>query len=92
MRCIMAYFLDKPSDELPYINVPLHTIMKLTPVAYGQCSVFIHISNVYLVSGRELEKFGLEKMIHIPYFFEMPPLNSSHTIRSSERNKNTALE
>ena len=36
MRCIMAYFLDKPSNELPYINVPLHTIMKLTPVAYGQ--------------------------------------------------------
>jgi len=35
MRCIMAYFLDKTSEELPYIKVPLHTIMKLTPVAYG---------------------------------------------------------
>ena len=23
------------SDELPYLKVPLHTIMKLTPVAYG---------------------------------------------------------
>ena len=23
------------SDELPYIRVPLHTIIKLTPVAYG---------------------------------------------------------
>ena len=70
MRCIMAYFLDKPSDELPYINVPLHTIMKLTPVAYGQCSAFFQISNVYLVSGRELEMVGMEKMIHIPYFFD----------------------
>jgi len=38
MRCIMAYFLDKTSEELPYIKVPLHTIMKLTPVAYG-CKV-----------------------------------------------------
>ncbi len=25
-------------DELPYIKVPLHTIIKLTPVAYG-CKV-----------------------------------------------------
>ena len=23
------------SDELPYIRVPLHSVMKLTPVAYG---------------------------------------------------------
>lgn len=22
-------------EELPYLKVPLHTIMKLTPVAYG---------------------------------------------------------
>ena len=22
-------------DELPYIEVPLHTVIKLTPVAYG---------------------------------------------------------
>lgn len=26
------------SDELPYLQVPLHTIIKLTPVAYG-CKV-----------------------------------------------------
>lgn len=29
-------------DELPYLKVPLHTIIKLTPVAYG-CRVE-HIS------------------------------------------------
>ena len=34
----MAYFLDKPQHELPYIKVPLHTIVKLTPVAYGKYS------------------------------------------------------
>ena len=26
------------SDELPYLKVPLHTIIKLTPIAYG-CKV-----------------------------------------------------
>uniref|UniRef100_A0A8C4R2V4 6-phosphofructo-2-kinase domain-containing protein n=1 Tax=Eptatretus burgeri TaxID=7764 RepID=A0A8C4R2V4_EPTBU len=35
MRCLLAYLLDKPSDLLPYLKCPLHTVMKLTPVAYG---------------------------------------------------------
>jgi len=35
LRCLLAYFLDKSTDELPYIEVPLHNIIKLTPVAYG---------------------------------------------------------
>ncbi|NXS60395.1 F262 bisphosphatase, partial [Brachypteracias leptosomus] len=38
MRCLLAYFLDKSADELPYLRCPLHTILKLTPVAYG-CKV-----------------------------------------------------
>lgn len=29
---------DSFSEELPYIHVPLHTVIKLTPVAYG-CKV-----------------------------------------------------
>jgi len=35
LRCLLAYFLDKTADELPYVRVPLHTIIKLTPIAYG---------------------------------------------------------
>ncbi|XP_071497575.1 6-phosphofructo-2-kinase/fructose-2,6-bisphosphatase-like [Diadema antillarum] len=35
MRCLLAYFLDKNSEELPYLKCPLHTVIKLTPVAYG---------------------------------------------------------
>jgi len=34
-RCLLAYFLDKNSEELPYLEVPLHSLIKLTPVAYG---------------------------------------------------------
>ncbi|CAH1784417.1 unnamed protein product [Owenia fusiformis] len=34
-RCLLAYFLDKNADELPYLRVPLHTVVKLTPIAYG---------------------------------------------------------
>jgi len=38
LRCILAYFMEKPLSELPYIHVPLHTLIKITPVAYG-CEV-----------------------------------------------------
>lgn len=38
LRCLLAYFLDKSPEELPYLEVPLHTVISLTPVAYG-CKV-----------------------------------------------------
>ena len=35
MRCIVGYFMDLPKEEIPYIKVPLHTIVKLTPTAHS---------------------------------------------------------
>ncbi|CAN0067726.1 unnamed protein product, partial [Discosporangium mesarthrocarpum] len=37
LRCLYAYFLDLPSEEIPYLSIPLHTAIKLTPQAFG-CS------------------------------------------------------
>ncbi|MEE6481658.1 hypothetical protein FKM82_012929 [Ascaphus truei] len=48
MRCLLAYFLDKSADEMPYLKCPLHTVLKLTPVAYG-CrveSISLHVDAV----------------------------------------------
>ncbi|KAF4077879.1 hypothetical protein AMELA_G00192970 [Ameiurus melas] len=48
MRCLLAYFLDKSAVELPYLKCSLHTVLKLTPVAYG-CqveSVFLKVDAV----------------------------------------------
>ncbi|XP_007507818.1 6-phosphofructo-2-kinase/fructose-2,6-bisphosphatase 1 isoform X3 [Monodelphis domestica] len=48
MRCLLAYFLDKSAEELPYLKCPLHTVLKLTPVAYG-CkveSIYLNIEAV----------------------------------------------
>ncbi|XP_062318006.1 6-phosphofructo-2-kinase/fructose-2,6-bisphosphatase 4a isoform X2 [Osmerus eperlanus] len=48
MRCLLAYFLDKTAEELPYLKCPLHTVLKLTPVAYG-CkveSIYLHVEAV----------------------------------------------
>jgi len=41
LRCILGYFLDKRIEDLPYIKVPLHTLIKLTPQAYGCEAEFI---------------------------------------------------
>ncbi|XP_037540681.1 6-phosphofructo-2-kinase/fructose-2,6-bisphosphatase 2 isoform X1 [Nematolebias whitei] len=49
MRCLLAYFLDKGADDLPYMKCPLHTILKLTPVAYG-CKVEMFDLKVEAVS------------------------------------------
>ena len=35
IRCIYAYFKDLKQDDSPWMEVPLHTLMKLTPRAYG---------------------------------------------------------
>ncbi|KAH6621669.1 6-phosphofructo-2-kinase-domain-containing protein [Chaetomium sp. MPI-SDFR-AT-0129] len=35
IRCIYAYFMQKTQEDSPWVPVPLHTLMKLTPRAYG---------------------------------------------------------
>lgn len=34
-RCIIAYFCDIPSDMVPYIDIPIHTLFVITPASYG---------------------------------------------------------
>ena len=45
MRCLLAYFLDHNSGHLPYLKVPLHSVYKLTPIAYGKYL----LDNAYLL-------------------------------------------
>ncbi|KAJ3518984.1 hypothetical protein NMY22_g13413 [Coprinellus aureogranulatus] len=35
IRCLYAYFHNLPQADLPYLKIPLHTVIKLTPKAYG---------------------------------------------------------
>lgn len=35
LRCIYAYFTKKDQESSPWMHVPLHTLIKLTPRAYG---------------------------------------------------------
>jgi broad specificity phosphatase PhoE len=35
LRCLYAYFMNYNQEDLPYIKIPLHTVIELTPKAYG---------------------------------------------------------
>jgi broad specificity phosphatase PhoE len=35
LRCLLAYFLDNTQQEVPYLDVPLHTILKMTPASWS---------------------------------------------------------
>lgn len=49
LRAILAYFLNRSHEELPYIRVPLHTLICLTPRAYG-CDVQFHHTDIEAVN------------------------------------------
>lgn len=48
-RCLLAYYMETPEEDLPWLEVPLHTVIKLSPVAYG-CKVEYIEFNVPRVS------------------------------------------
>ena len=35
LRAIYSYLMDKPPTECPRLDIPLHTVIELTPTAYG---------------------------------------------------------
>ncbi|XP_041748353.1 6-phosphofructo-2-kinase/fructose-2,6-bisphosphatase 4 isoform X5 [Coregonus clupeaformis] len=72
MRCLLAYFLDKTAEELPYLKCPLHTVLKLTPVAYG-CKVESIYLNVDAVNTHrdkpenvEVSRMAEEALLTVP--------------------------
>ncbi|XP_029357594.1 6-phosphofructo-2-kinase/fructose-2,6-bisphosphatase 4a isoform X6 [Echeneis naucrates] len=72
MRCLLAYFLDKTAEELPYLKCSLHTVLKLTPVAYG-CKVESISLNVEAVDTHrerpenvEVSRMSEEALLTVP--------------------------
>lgn len=35
LRALYAYLMDRPHTEVPYLPVPLHTVVRLTPITYA---------------------------------------------------------
>jgi len=40
-RCLLSYFADYDQHDIPHLEVPLHTLLKLEPKAYG-CDIQTH--------------------------------------------------
>ncbi|XP_028850220.1 6-phosphofructo-2-kinase/fructose-2,6-bisphosphatase-like isoform X5 [Denticeps clupeoides] len=84
MRCLLAYFLDKSAEELPYLKCPLHTVLKLTPVAYG-CkveSVFLNIEAVNTHRERPMSEEPQGNRIPVYRQMRTPPLASPTPTRA----------
>lgn len=43
LRCIIGYFMDKTPDELPYMEVPLHTIIRMSSQGHNYKLEFIKL-------------------------------------------------
>ena len=48
-RCILGYFLEVDEADLPYLEVPLHSVISLEPRAYG-CHMEIETMPIDCVS------------------------------------------
>jgi 6-phosphofructo-2-kinase/fructose-2,6-biphosphatase 2 len=35
LRALYAYFADVEAEQIPYLEIPLHTVIELVPRAYG---------------------------------------------------------
>lgn len=35
LRALYAYLMDRPPSEVPYLPIPLHTVIRLTPITYA---------------------------------------------------------
>jgi broad specificity phosphatase PhoE len=35
LRAIYGYLMGREPDEIPHLSIPLHTVLELTPKAYG---------------------------------------------------------
>jgi len=46
LRCLFAYFLDEPAERIPYLDVPLHTVIKVLPKSYGCNTTHFPLSEI----------------------------------------------
>lgn len=78
LRCILGYFRNLDPSEIPYVNVPLHTVIKLTPLVNGCETVEIPL-NIDAVnthrerpSNLEADRSAEEALATTPGFGSVP--------------------
>ncbi|KAJ3013445.1 UNVERIFIED_CONTAM: Fructose-2,6-bisphosphatase [Siphonaria sp. JEL0065] len=86
LRALYAYFMNYSHDELPYLKIPLHTLVKLTFKAYG-C-----IEERFKVDIEAVDTHRPRVPAHSPLFQQMILENSTENVRTPrpEREKEDA--
>ncbi|XP_012533242.2 6-phosphofructo-2-kinase/fructose-2,6-bisphosphatase [Monomorium pharaonis] len=78
LRCIIGFFLDKKPEELPYMEVPLHTIIRITSQGYNYNLEFfklpIECVNTTRVKPKNCsgDRTAADALITVPAHFDIP--------------------
>lgn len=78
LRCILGFFMDKKPEELPYMEVPLHTIIKITSRGFNYELEFfklpIECVNTTRVKPKNcsVNRTADDALITVPEHFEVP--------------------
>ncbi|XP_011635866.1 6-phosphofructo-2-kinase/fructose-2,6-bisphosphatase-like [Pogonomyrmex barbatus] len=78
LRCIIGFFLDKKPEELPYMEVPLHTIIRITSQGYNYKLEFfklpIECVNTTRVKPTNCsgDRTAADALITVPAHFDIP--------------------
>ncbi|KAJ3129060.1 hypothetical protein HK098_002652 [Nowakowskiella sp. JEL0407] len=68
-RIMLSYFAGISLDEMPTLDIPLHTLYKVVPKPYGADLVkykWVEESNTFVMEGnKKTEKGGMKSPIHI---------------------------
>ena len=59
LRIIYAYFMGLDRKDAPYVSIPLHHVIKMTPHAYG-----CHEERICLMSKEEMHDDGQNEPTH----------------------------
>ncbi|XP_070160283.1 6-phosphofructo-2-kinase/fructose-2,6-bisphosphatase isoform X1 [Polyergus mexicanus] len=78
LRCIIGFFLDKKPEELPYMEVPLHTIIRIASQGYNYKLEFfklpIECVNTTRVKPQNCngDRTAADALITVPDHFDIP--------------------
>ncbi|XP_063365713.1 6-phosphofructo-2-kinase/fructose-2,6-bisphosphatase-like [Cydia amplana] len=81
LRCMLGYFLDAKLDELPYMNVPLHTIVKLTSHGYKYNVETIKLPIECVDTHRQqpkncsITRSSIDALVTVPSHYDTLPSN-----------------
>ncbi|XP_014223062.1 6-phosphofructo-2-kinase/fructose-2,6-bisphosphatase-like isoform X1 [Trichogramma pretiosum] len=78
LRCIIGYFCDKLPEELPYEEVPLHTIIRLSSQGFGYKLEFIKMGIECVNTMRQkpqncsATRTAADALITVPAHYDIP--------------------